>query len=58
MFITRILRKKRQSPNELSVIPRYNVGCSTHYMVLHFGGMKSPTISTRFLYVCGPGSGD
>ena len=46
--ITRVLRKKkRQTPDELSV---YDVGCLTHYMVVH-KGLKSSTIPTRFLYV-------
>jgi hypothetical protein len=45
--ITRILRIKRQSPDELSVVPRYDEGCLTYYMVVH-KGLKSLTISTRF----------
>ena len=37
--ITEILRKKRHSPDELSVVPRYDVGCFTdwHCMVIHEG---------------------
>ena len=37
--ITEILRKKRHSPDELSVVPRYDVGCFTdwHCMVIHKG---------------------
>ena len=40
--------KERQSPNELSVVSRYDVNCLTHYMVAH-KSMKRLTISTRFL---------
>ena len=29
-----MLRKKSQSPDELSVVPRYEVGSLTHYMVV------------------------
>ena len=47
--ITRLLRKKGQSPDELSEYDS-DVGCLTHYMVVH-KGLKSLTISTQFLYV-------
>ena len=49
--ITRVLRKKGQSPDKLSEYDS-DVGCLTHYMVVHKPeGLKSLTISTQFLYV-------
>ena len=50
--ITRTLRKKRQSQDEMSGVLRYDVGCLTHYMVDQ-KGLKRLTISTWFLYVSG-----